>query len=327
MSNYDTIGVWMQTWVMMHEQLVYSKVSKDPYLPHIVSEYCQLLLKFADECSPEVMGIEGVSVNLTLQLKGRKPASSSENMGKFLETLWLLTSNPRPFTFDCKCSGRLAEKNWITDKNGEQHRLRLPRKMIPGGLRNHIESKDEKYTYKQVVRYGDSGEWNFVKTENDKETAYDQVLFEGREAFGTSGWENPSKKYFAPLTTSSCSEWVEEGTCMWVLVDEEKHPGVMEQLYAIMAKHLPAQAAVSAKEEREWDTPNDRKILCAGSYLNPQDILELQPLLDELNEVLLPIKEDIVDVATQGYWVNMDDFRIATWVWTEEGFQIWSMTY
>lgn len=311
---------------VMHERFICNKVSGESDIMNTVSEYCQMLLKIADERSPDKARCESVTANLTLQVEGEEPVKSSENMGKFLETLWQLELEPKPFIYDGRYSGWLAEKNWITDKSGKRHRLHLPIRSFSNGLMNDIWFCDD-YIYKRAAEFSISGDWTFVKVENGEETIYDQELYEYKEAFGSKRHSVPSKKYFAPLTTSVCGDWEEHDTCMWVLVDEEKHPGVMEQLYAIMAKHLPAQAAVSAKDEREWDAPNGRDTLCACSYLNLQDILELQPLLDELNGVLLPIKEDIVDVATQGYWLNMDDFQIATWVWTEEGFQIWSMTY
>lgn len=305
----------------MHERFICNKVSGESDIMGTVSEYCQVLLKIADEC-----GCEGVTANLTLQVEGEEPVKSSEDMGKFLETLWQLELEPKPFIYDGRYSGRLAEKNWVTDKNGKRHRLHLPITSFSNGLAGDICFCDD-HIYKSAAHFSIDGAWTFVKVENGEETTYDLELFTDKQAFGSKVFSIPSKKYFTPLTTSVCGDWEEHDTCMWVLVDEEKHPGVMEQLYAIMEKHLPAQAAESAKEGREWDAPNGRDILCACSYLEPQDILELQPLLDELNAVLLPIKEDIVYATTEGYWLNMDDFQIATWVWTEEGFQIWSMTY
>ena len=48
---------------------------------------------------------------------------------------------------------------------------------------------------------------------------------------------------------------------------------------------------------------------------------EVQDFLDKVNEVLLPIKDE-VSAETKGPWEAKDHFAAATWVWTDEGFKV-----
>ena len=48
---------------------------------------------------------------------------------------------------------------------------------------------------------------------------------------------------------------------------------------------------------------------------------EVQDFLDKVNEVLLPIKDE-VSASTNGSWEARNDFAVATWVWTDEGFKV-----
>lgn len=330
MDNFlSMFGDRMRTNCWMHEQVIYSEASEEAPVAYLVKDYCMMLLKIADECGSGSGAGDPLTVDLFMQVEGEAPVRSSEDMGEFLETLWSLTQEPKPFVFECKYQGRVAEKNWITDKNGQKYILDVRRQYIVGGVKEHIEEflQEEKFTYKQCVRYNDSGEWEFVKMEDGVETDYTCDAFYEKDAFGWKRWRNARQECFPPLTTSGVGNWESAVNMMFVLVDEKKHPDVMEKLYAIMEKYLPADAAAMAKEEREYEEPHERQILCMDSYWDPKDITALQPLLDELNAVLLPVKEDIVDVATSGFWVDMDNFRIATWMWTEAGFRLGVLSY
>ena len=43
--------------------------------------------------------------------------------------------------------------------------------------------------------------------------------------------------------------------------------------------------------------------------------------MDEINKVLLPIKNEI-DAGGEGIWEVRNEFAVATWDWTDEGFKV-----
>lgn len=324
MSDFEMFRGWMNTNSWVHEALTCGDVSEESDEPWLVKDYCMLLLKIADECGPGSGASSPLTVELTLQVEGEEAVKSTEDMGAFLENLMDLCHNPKPFSFECKRNGRAAEKNWITDKNGERHYIDIDRKCVGGSLREDLGAweGEETITYRLCSQCLDSGEWEIVKIENGEETDYMQGAFQEQEAFGRKGWNVAQADRFAPLTGSGCGDWYGQNTVLWALVDEEKHPDVMKKLYGIMEKHLSKEANDMAKEWREPDDLEARQVLCMDYYWDPKDIWEIQPMLDELNAVLLPIKEDIVEVVTDGYWVDMEHFRMASWLWTEEGFRL-----
>ena len=48
--------------------------------------------------------------------------------------------------------------------------------------------------------------------------------------------------------------------------------------------------------------------------------------LDKLNKVLLPIKDE-VNAGGEGTWEVKNEFAVATWEWTDQGFKVKGCLY
>ena len=72
--------------------------------------------------------------------------------------------------------------------------------------------------------------------------------------------------------------------------------------------------------ESAW-ADGDLHVLCSGIQWNCLCLKEVQNFLDRLNEILLPMKNEI-DAGCDGTWEIRDKFAVATWDWTEQGFKV-----
>ena len=43
--------------------------------------------------------------------------------------------------------------------------------------------------------------------------------------------------------------------------------------------------------------------------------------------IIVPIKEEIIDAGGDGTWEVREDFAVATWDWTDEGFKVKGLNF
>jgi len=112
--------------------------------------------------------------------------------------------------------------------------------------------------------------------------------------------------------------WWSYSLDLGVEFDFEKHRDVLLKLQDIVRGSIPEDEIKYCEEVWEDGEVN---LLCAGNQWCCSRMREVQDFLDKVNEVLLPIKDE-VSASTNGSWEARNDFAVATWVWTDEGFKV-----
>lgn len=73
--------------------------------------------------------------------------------------------------------------------------------------------------------------------------------------------------------------------------------------------------------ECAWEDDN-AGILCWSVFWEPAELRVVQDFLDELNEILKPIMNECDGICIGEWYIKEPPFAIATWDWTEGGFNI-----
>ena len=118
-------------------------------------------------------------------------------------------------------------------------------------------------------------------------------------------------------------EWWSYNLNLWTDFDFEKYPEIIEQLHNIVRNNIP-KSEVSYCEST-WEF-GDINVLCSGIQWNCSSLSEIQSFLDKLNKVLLPIKDE-VNAGGEGTWEVKNEFAVATWEWTDQGFKVKGCLY
>lgn len=112
--------------------------------------------------------------------------------------------------------------------------------------------------------------------------------------------------------------WWSSDLGLYAEFDFEKHHDILMKLQDIVRSSIPEDEVKYCEEvwaDGEFD------LLCSGIQWYCSRMREVQDFLDKVNEVLLPIKDE-VSAETKGPWEAKDHFAAATWVWTDEGFKV-----
>lgn len=112
--------------------------------------------------------------------------------------------------------------------------------------------------------------------------------------------------------------WWSSDLGLYAEFDFEKHHDILMKLQDIVRSSIPEDEVKYCEEvwaDGEFD------LLCSGIQWCCSRMREVQDFLDKVNEVLLPIKDE-VSAETKGPWEAKDHFAAATWVWTDEGFKV-----
>ncbi len=311
-QDYDLLTYFVEGNVEMHEYLLFEHKPKHRELVEYIQSYLALLTRLSVDRSPDKAKENGLAYPVTLDAKliiGERAYASNE-IKSFSKAISEELPIADGFVIDCNCNGALREFfNDELDENGNG-RLNMIRKdaaWTGAGLFDKLEQfrRRENFEYKLDVFYPDSGEFKYEKIMNGKEI---DVL--------ASGTEDIIDRTFS-------DEWWSWNLDLWANFDFDKYSDKLDQLQNIVRRSIPESEVGYC--ERSWED-GELNLLCSSIQWNCRSLREVQDFLDNLNSVLLPIKDEI-DAGGMGTWEVKKDFAVATWDWTEDGFKIKGISF
>ena len=304
--------------VEMHEYFEIKCKANQFELIKYLQEYLSTLLILSSERAPEFADklnlCYPVTLNATLTV-GQKCFSSTD-AERFHEALYEELPNAEGFSVDLTCKGVLREQ-FCEEPNeecdGEMNMIREGVIWNGAGMLDALEflKRKDEFSYKLAIAYPDSGKFVYKKIFDGKDI---DVLASGTE----------------DIIDQTCShDWWSEQLNLWAVFDISKYPDKLEQLHNIVRSSIPENQVGYCEEvwEEEDEDCCNPTLLCNGIQFDCRSLREVQDFLDKLNAVLLPIKDEIIDAGGDGTWEVREDFAVATWVWTDEGFKIKGIQY
>ena len=333
MENNDALmkQIWHRVSyvVEMHERLEVKCKPSQSELIEYLQGYLSTMLRLSIKKSPENLKLlsekypeiedsydihEPVTLNAILTV-GQKCFSSTDPES-FRMALYEKLPNADGFSVDLTCKGRLSELLVDEEKEDEYERtdmIGIDDIWTGAGMLDSLEEYKSRnaFTYKLFVFYPNSGEFCYAKILDGKDI---DVL--------ASGTEDIIDRTFS-------HEWWSEQLNLWAAFDISKYPDKLEQLHNIVRSSIPEDQvgyceAVWEDEDEDYCNPT---LLCHSIQFDCKSLREVQNFLDKINAVLLPIKEELIDVGGEGTWEVREDFAVATWVWTDEGFKVKGLQY
>ena len=310
-KDYDWITYSVEGNVEMHEYLGMNYKPR-PDLSEDIQNYLLTLLRLSIERSPEKAEELGlaypVTLNATITIGGIN--YSSKDPEQFAEAVIHKLPGANGFVLDCYCNGALRE--YFNDEQAENdnRRVNMIRKDAAWtgiGLLDILEGYKRRcsFTYKLAIFYPDSGEFKYEKILNGKDI---DVLSTGTEEIINREFEE---------------EWSSYNLDLWVEFDYDKYHDELLKLQEIVRTSIPESEIDYCVDGWEYGALD---VLCNSIQWNCRKLSEIQAFLDRLNEVLLPIKDEI-DACGMGTWEIKSEFAVATWDWTEKGFKISGCCY
>ncbi len=317
MKDYDNFRYTLEGNVEMHEYLCFEYKPKYRELVEYIQSYLTLLSRLSVERSPDKAEDElATPVTLDAKLIIGEITYTSSDIEMFLKAISEELPKADGFVIDCNCNGVLREFfNDEPDENGKG-RINMIRKDAVwkgSGLLDQLEQfkRRENFVYKLFMFYPDSGVFNYVKILDGKDI---DVL--------ASCTEDIIDKTFS-------HNWWSENLNLWADFDISKYPDKLEQLQNIVRCSIPESQVgycESIWEDEDEDVCEPTRF-CCGIQWDCKSLREVQTFLDKLNAVLLSIKDEIIDAGGDGTWEVREDFAVATWDWTDEGFKIKGIQY
>lgn len=335
MENNDDLMqmIWhsISNNVEMHEYLEVKNKPVQFELIEYLQDYLSTLLRLSIERSPENLRqlnetdpeladdpysekYDSVTLNATLTV-GQKCFSSTD-AESFRKALYEELPNTEGFSVDLTCNGPLREIYY--DEPNEEDNEQVDKVYIDdiwtgAGMLDTLEEYKSRnaFTYKLFVFYPDSGEFSYHKILDGKDI---DVL--------ASGTEDIVDQTFSHA-------WWSEQLHLWAAFDISKYPDKVEQLHNIVKSSIPENQIGYCEEvwEDEDEDYCNPTLLCNGIQFDCESLREVQDFLDKINAVLLPIKDEIIDAGGDGTWEVREDFAVATWCWTDEGFKVKGLKY
>lgn len=319
-NDYDWLKYGIEGKVEMHEYLCFEHKPKYRELVEYIQSYLTYLTRRSGEYSPDKVEENALSVPVTLDAKliiGERTYSSID-YESFIKAISEELPKADGFVIDCKCNGVLREFfHDEPDEDGEG-RINMIRKdaiWTGAGLYDKLQQfkRREKFVYKLFVFYPDSGEFKYEKIMDGKDI---DVLASGTE----------------DIVDQTCShDWWSEQLNLWVVFDPVKYSDILEQLHNIVRSSIPEDQVGDCENtwEEEVEDEDDCELhyLCHGIQFDCRSLREVQNFLDKINAILLPIKDEISDAGGDGTWEVREDFAVATWDWTDEGFKVRGLNY
>ena len=310
--------------VQMHEYLEVKCKPSQFELIEYLQDYLSTLLRLSIEQSPENLRFlnennpeladdpydekyDSVTLNATLTV-GQKCFSSTD-AESFRKALYEELPNAEGFIVDLTCEGVLCE---LSD---DERADIIPIDSIWTGA-GMLDTLDEyksrnAFTYKIFIFYHDVSGFMYEKILDGKDI---DVLASGTEDI---------------IDQTFSHEWWSEQLNLWAAFDTDKYPDILEQLHNIVKSSIPEDQVRYC--EGAWTEDGeyfyDPYILCNSIQFDCKSLREVQDFLDKLNAVLLPIKDEIFDAGGEGTWEVREEFAVATWGWTEEGFKVKGLKY
>lgn len=296
--------------VEMHERISFEHVPRQTALIAYIQEYLMNLYRLSVERAKENMSIHGEAVTLyaELSLPGNIVFNTND-VEPFLQAISQQLPISDGFTLDITCCGNLREFFTFTYSDGEEECNLLEKDSLwtGAGMLDKLEyfKRRDRFEYKIATFYPDSGEFLHHKILNGK--SFD---------IGEHCSEEIVTKQFG-------DKWWSWNLYLWADFDFEEHQDTLKKLRSIMRCSIPKNEIKYC--ENAWNDGEDQ-ILCNCIQWNTLSLKEIQSFLDQLNEILLPIKDEL-DAGGSGYWMVRKEFAVATWDWFEDGFKIIGCQY
>lgn len=103
--------------------------------------------------------------------------------------------------------------------------------------------------------------------------------------------------------------------------DYKKHPEALQLLHDAVQNHVPEDQLEYC--ERNWiGDDSEPEILLDSIQWCPRTLREVQSFLDEINEIILPIKQECKCKFDGKWFITKDPMAEATCEWTNEGFKV-----
>ncbi len=297
--------------VEMHEYLEFDHKPRTD-LTEELQDYLLTLVRLSEERSPEKA--EELDLDYPVTLKATITIGdqiySSDDPDQFAEAVFIKLPKANGFSVDCYCDGVLRE--FFDDEldengNGIYDKIRKDAAWTGNGMLDMLEKYKRRcsFTYKLSVFYPDCGEFAYEKILNGKDV----------DVFSIATADIINKKFD--------EEWYSYSVSLCAEFDFDKYHDELLRLQEIVRNSIPANEVQYC--ENAWKD-GDLHILCNGIQWNCLNLSEVQTFLDRINEVLLPIKDEI-DADSFGTWEIRSQFAVATWNWTEDGFKVIGCCY
>lgn len=305
-KDYNWLRYAIEGNVDMREYLEFKYRMRQPELIDYIQNYIHSLMLLSVERAPEKAEELDLAhpVVLDAKLKINGMTYESADTERFLSALNELLPTADGFVLDIHLEGVLREY-YNDDPSIENARFNMIRKdavWTGAGMLDILSmyKRRNAFTYKLIVFYPDSGESIYEKIQNGKE-------IDVPSTFNTSIIE----KEFA-------NNWWTWELSLWTEFDYEAYPELLKELQDIVRRSIPESELKYC--ENAW-AEGDVHLLCNGIQWNCRSLKEVQSFLDQLNRVLLPIRDEL-DAGADGTWENREEFAVASWDWTDEGFKV-----
>lgn len=296
--------------VEMHEQISFEHAPRQTALIAYIQEYLMNLHRLSVERVQENMPNQDEAVTLyaELSLPGNIVFSTND-IEPFLQALSQQLPVSDGFTLDINCCGNLREFFTFTYSDGEEecNLLEKDSLLTGAGMLDKMEyfKRRNRFEYKIAAFYPDSGEFLHHKILNGKSFDVDEHYSE------------------EIVRKHSSDEWWSWSLDLWAAFDYDEYPDILPMLRDIIRRYIPKSEICYCKDA--WND-GENQILCNCIQWNTMCLKEIQDFLDQLNEILLPIKDEL-DAGGSGYWTVGKEFAVATWDWFEDGFKVVGCQY
>ncbi len=312
MKDYDWWQYSIEGNVEMHEYLEFKHRPKQLEIIEYLQCYLLTLLRLSIERSHEKA--EKLELSYPVTFNAKLTIGQKQYLSKNTESFVVALAEEFPkadgFTIDLVCNGVLREfynEEFDEAGNGRLNMIRKDAVWTGTGMFDTLQAYKRRnaFSYKLAVFYPDSGEFKYEKIMDGKEI---DVL------------ANCTPKI---LEKAVSQEWWSYNLDLYAEFDIEKYADKLNELHNIVRENIPQREVEYC--EGTW-ADGESHILCSGIQWCTLDLNDVQCFLDKLNDVLLPIKDE-VEAGGKGTWEIKDEFAVAIWDWTDEGFKLKGICY
>ena len=313
LADYDLFDYSLHGNADFHEYLECMSPLRSCYVEEIQEYLLGLLSLVNDSCSEEP-NQRSTQVVIELLVEGTEIFSTADTE-QLIQAIEHKLPTAQSFIFDIYGSGKMRrfysfeeeEDSSLKDPITSYNLVRKDRVWDGAGLLDKMESikRRSAFVYKFFAYYPDCDEMIFNKIDNGKDIDIWQDATNAvvRKTFSSSLWGH--------------------NLDLWVYLDTDQHPDLLEQLHGIVREHIKKDELELCEDVWEEGEP---ECLCRNIEWDVCCLNDVQRFLNEISQVILPIKEEI-ETYTGGYFVSSKEFFAAKWVWTEKGFQIVGAEY
>lgn len=138
--------------------------------------------------------------------------------------------------------------------------------------------------------------------------------------FENGSWVDIKKRYCQDVLDMDFGDkWWCYFMDMNVEFDFEKYPEITCSLKDAVREYIPEDEIGYCMQE--WDDSGYDPLVNSISW-NPRKLRVVQDFLDEVNRIIMPIKSECKCIAVGNWYITNGPKAIATWEWTNNGFQV-----